>query len=277
MSLLQTDRRSLLSVVLLVILGGSVLAAWSLVKLNQLPVARAETILRQIRTDTLSHYWNPQASALWYLVQDRNGRAVGYLVRTQGASNGGFSGLTVRRLGDVHGVESWSIDAEAAKGGYAATVGTGGLPDTEILLSEGQVTVTKPQPGGTERAVERTPGNYIPEGLTHLVIAEVAKTSAKARFCFVLNSEAIIADQLHFTSITMDPQGQGKVRVRTHSLRGASEELYHVDGKGHVFQIDDQTTGAKTRLIDLQSLARHFPEVLEVQHELERSFDESAG
>ncbi|MCJ7545100.1 MAG: hypothetical protein MUP47_11175 [Phycisphaerae bacterium] len=276
MRLLETHRRSVLSLVLLAILGTSVLAAWALVELSQAPVARAQDILGRIRRETLAHYWPSEASTRWYLIQDRNGRAVGYVVYMRRPSPDGFSGVVVHRLGDEHHGESWGLDPAATQGVYVATVGGRPLPDTQILLRDGQVTVIRPQPARTEQAVEPAPGNYIPEGLAHLVIAEVAKTSAKARFCLVVNAESIAGSQLRFTPVTMSPQGTGRVRVRTDFLEGVSEEVYHLDAKGEVFRIDDQTTGATMRLIDLHSLARDFPEVLDVQRSLEEGFREPA-
>lgn len=276
MGLLETHRRSLLSVALLAILGGSVLAAWSLVQLSQAPVARARDMLQRIRSQTLGHYWPSEPSTRWYLIQDRDGRAVGYVVRTRRASKEGFSGLTVHRLGDEHHGESWSLDAAATQGVYVATVGGRPLPDTQIVLRDGEVTVIRPRPPRTEQAIEPAPGNYIPEGLTHLVIAEAAKTAAKARFCLVVNPESITGVQLRFTPVTMSPQGGGKVGVRTYLLAGVADDLYHVDAKGEVFRIENHATGATTRLIDLHSLARQFPEVLDVQRSLEEGFSEPA-
>jgi hypothetical protein len=109
----------------------------------------------------------------------------------------------------------------------------------------------------------------------HLVIAEMAKTSGPARFRFLYNPEALVEGQVYFTYTTMSPQGGGKVRVRSEFFRGESDDVYHVDATGEVVQIDNRLTGASTRLVDLRTLAGEFPEVLDVQRELESGAEES--
>jgi hypothetical protein len=268
-------RRVWLSVILLLVLGLCVLAAGWLVDLRRVPVTRGAAILGQIRSHTLAHYWGPQAATRWYLMQDPNGRALGYLVRTRWPSREGYTGMILYRAGDAHHWENWSLDPTATSGAYVATVGGRGLPDTQIVLKDGRVTAIKPRAAGAERASQPAPANYIPEGLMHLVIAEMAKASAPARFRFVYNPESIVGGDLYFTSTTMSPQGEGKVRVRSTFFQGASDDVYHLDAKGDIFRIDDRLSGATTRLVDLRTLAGEFPEVLELQRELESGAEES--
>lgn len=189
-------------------------------------------------------------------------------------SSEGFTGLFLRRLTDVREGENWTLDSNATSGTYVAAVGERGLPDTQIIFRAGVVTVTRPLSESAPQAAGPAPTNYLPEGLMNLVIAEVARTSAKARFCFVANSEAIVGTELRFTPVTMTAEGDGKVRLRMSFLEGSAEQVYQVDAKGEVFRIEDKTTGAVTRLIDLHSLARHFPEVLDVQRKVESGWGE---
>jgi hypothetical protein len=269
MGLPERHRQLLLSLVLLAILGLSVLGAWSLVQSRQVPVARARDILRGIRDKTLSPYWGSQEVSRWYLVQDASGRAVGYMVRLRKPDDKDYSGLTLTRMGNAQQGESWTLDAAATEGSYTATIGGRAVADTQITLHDGQVTVTQPWEGGTGRASSPAPENYIPEGLLWLVVAEVSRTAAEARFCFIYNPESVAGDTIHFTAITMTPQGDGKVRLRSKFLRDEMDEVYHLDGTGEVYRIDDHVTGASTRSIDLRSLAEMFPEVLELQRRLE--------
>jgi hypothetical protein len=270
-----THRRAWLSVILLLILALSALAAWWLVDLRRAPNTRGEAILTHIRAQRLAHYWGPQAATQWYLVQDPNGQAAGYVVRTRHASREGYGGMILYRAGDAHHWENWSLDAAASSGAYVAMAGGRGLPDTQIVLRDGKVTVLKPRAAGAEQATEPAPANYIPEGLMHLVIAEMAKASAPARFRFLYNPEAIVEGQLYFTYTWMSPQGGGKVRVRNTFFGGESDDLYHVDATGEVVQIDNRLSGATTRLVDLRTLAGDFPEVLDIQRELESGAEES--
>jgi hypothetical protein len=63
--------------------------------------------------------------------------------------------------------------------------------------------------------------------------------------------------------------------VRSAFSRGESDEVYHVDATGEVVQIDDRLSGASSRLVDLRTLAGEFPEVLDIQRELESGAEES--
>ncbi len=274
MGLLERRRQWLLSLVLLAILVGSVLAAWSLVRSRQAPAARAKDLLRGIRDKTLSPYWGSQELSRWYLVRDSSGQAVGFMVRARKPAGKGYSGITLLRIGGLQQGESWTIDPAATQGFYTATLGGRDLPDTQITLRDGQVIVTKPWAGSTSQATSPVPANYIPEGLLPLLAAQVSRTSAEVRFCFTYNPESLVENSVHFTAVTLTPLGDGKVRLRSNFLQGQMDEVYHFDAAGELFRIDDNLTRDSMRLIDLRSLARLFPEVLEVQRRLEEESPE---
>jgi hypothetical protein len=269
MGLSERHRQSLLGLVLLAILGLSVLAAWTMVQARQAPADRGKDMLRGIRTRTLSSYWGSQESSRWYLVRDSAGRSVGYMVRARKPVEKGHSGLTLMRMGNVQHGESWALDAAATQGSYTSTIGGRGVLDTQITLRDDQVTVSRPWEGGSGKATSPAPGNYIPEGLMPLIVAEVSRTAAETRFCFIYDPESITREGVHFTAITMTPQGDGKVRLRSKFLQDEMDEVYHLDAAGEVDRIDDNITGASTRSIDLRSLGKLFPEVLELQQRLE--------
>ncbi|MGA2265083.1 MAG: hypothetical protein ABSH10_01465 [Phycisphaerae bacterium] len=269
MSPWERHRPLILTAVLLAILGASVLAAWSLVWQRHIPADRGEDILRRIRAKTLPSYWGSKESIRWYLIQDASNRPVGYMVIVRKPIGQGYSGATLRRLGGEQQGESWALNAAATKGSYAATLGGRGLPDTQIVLSNGLVTVTRQRAGSQAQATTAAPANYIPEGLRDLVAAEVAKSGTTARFCFTLNPESLLENRVHFTSITMTPHGPDQVRLESHFIQGEIDETCYFDAKGEVYRIDDNISHSSTRQTDLSSLAKWFPEVTEIQRDLE--------
>jgi hypothetical protein len=271
----ERHRQLILTGVLLAILGASVLAAWSLMWRRQIPADRGEDILRQIRAKTLPSYWGSKESIRWYLMQDASNRPVGYTVTVRKPTGQGYSGAMLMRMGGAQQGESWALTAAANKGAYAATLGGRGMPDTQIVLGNGLVTVTRPWAGNQAQATTPAPGNYVPEGLMHLVAAEVSRSGTEARFCFTFNPESLVENHVHFTSITMTPQGQDKVHLRSHFIQGEMDETYSFDAKGEVYRIDDNITHTSTRLTDLRSLAKWFPEVTEIQQGLEGGTPES--
>lgn len=259
----------MLGVAMLAILAAGVLAAGWLVRIRQVPTTRAEDILRRIRQETLSASWGSDASTLWYLTQDAEGQPVGYVVRTRRLIRDAYVGWTLVHLGALLHTEAWSLDPSAAEGTYVARILTRPVPDTEIVLTDGRVTVTQRRPSGTDQATAPPPANYIPEGLLHRVIAEVAASRAQARFCTVWNNAAIDRGAVLFAPVTLTPAGDRIVRLQSRSLTAAVDDTYHLDAKGVVFRVDDNLSGTSTRLVEVRSLAKWFPEILDVQRDLE--------
>jgi len=261
MAPVRQSRQFLLSLVLLAVLAVSVLAAWVMVRVRQAPIARGQAILRQMRDRTLQEFWGDKPDMTWLLTREPGGQPVGYMARARWRTDEGYEGAVFATVQGHRQAERWSIDPSASAGTYVGDIGWMAATETFITLSAGRVTVRQ---GRSKPVAKAAPGNYIPEGLMWLVVAEVSKTDKSAVFSMVFNAEAIQLDDVNFTTITMTPLGDGNVRVRADLLAGRIDQTYQVDSQGNVVRVEDNADHSVSSVVDVKELAKLFPEATEL-------------
>ena len=218
---------------LAILLGSVGIAYWLVLARTVMPRQRGAEIIRTIRQKKLSAYWGEQAEELKYDIRNKAGQRVGMFYASRGPAETGFKGSTTLRRPAGTIASQWWLTVDASTGRYfsASTL-------TSISLSDGKVSVEQPSGRKLLKAESDAPANYIPEGLTHLIIRMVAERGERATFKIILDNEAIVNSRLRFVGVTMVPLSSRKVQVYFASIRGAGTQVYYLDEHGKVVKID---------------------------------------
>jgi len=262
-------RSGLLSLVMLAVLLVSVGAAQWLVRCYGAAARRGADILAKVRTNKLDTYWKDDTSRQWYLIEDHNGKAMGYRTVAQRKTRDGYAGASRLVLRTESHVEHWQLSPDAAKGRYQAIshMPTGDLDRTDILLQDGLVTVTKAALDAIGEASYPAPDNYAPEGLLSLLIAETIKSGQKAAFSLVDNEQAIVEGKVFFSRVTVTPQGPRQARVECARLGDTSELVYRLDDQGRIVAREYGEGAMAEKLVTLRQLTKAFPHLADQQEE----------
>lgn len=261
----QRDRTALLGPFMFGLLLVSLGAAYWLVHSRNVPIRRAAAIIREIRTKALPAYWGSEQTTLYYVLRDGEGKALSWLAvsRRGGDDDDGYSGTTLGRAPGKLYLEDWRLLPDASAGQYISSFGTVKSPktfllarDISIALSNGQVTVQK---AGLEFTAA-APENYVPEGLSSLVIRLVAERGQKAAFTMIINEQAIINHRIVFAPITMKPQGARRVLFESRSQGQAIIKIYHLDEDGRIVRIEFPDSGINFIRVSAEELIKAFPE-----------------
>jgi len=221
----ETRRRLLLSMIMLVILVAAIGVGWwlSVSRLSD-PQAALE-VLGSIRGRGLRAIWGDEPVTSWYIEHRSDGVPVGWrMVTRRRREDGRYVGMQVRRRGSMISEESWWLDDAARTGEYAAKESLIQLsgqrvqvirrnPETGIKFSEGQVTVRRAAGRLMRTASGKAPDNYIPKGLTSLVMFEAAARGQKTTFSMLENSKAFVGRKLDFLAISAAPEGRRVIRA----------------------------------------------------------------
>ena len=225
--------------VLLAVLLASIGVAYLLVHRQSVLAQRGAEIIHQIRAAGLQSAWGTQPTELKYLARDERGQVRAILDISRRPVDTGYAGIVIMRSNEGESLEQWSISADAGKCVYAGPTRLDGFSTTKIVLSGDKVSVVRIGRGGAEAGRAPVPDNYIPEGLMHLVIARVAGGGRHASFRSILNSEALVANEIQFATVHMRPQKPDQIAVTWSGMHMRRKELYHLDRHGAVVRFDD--------------------------------------
>jgi len=194
---------------LMILLTTTALAA-AVTWLKNRPTRNAAAILREIRTNGLSKYWQAKSEE-WFLKQAGR-RIVGWSVAMRiRREDGSFEGLLLHNdLSPTGGRnwEWWRLDDKATKGQYEAgqLLPDGRdwelLTDTRIHQANGVLTVEQFFEHRWLKSAAIVEPNYIPEGLGPLVNLLIAQKNIKARLRTILNDLPPYGNTSRITWIT---------------------------------------------------------------------------
>ena len=264
----ETRRRSLLALIMLAILLAAVGAGWWLSVSRRSDPQAALDVLNSIRRRGLRAIWGHEPVTSWYL-ERRSDDIIGWSVITRDRlEDGRYVGTRVQRIGRIISEESWVLDDAARAGRYAASeseliqltgqavqIGKRG-PKTEITLREGQVLVKRTAGRQTRTASGRAPDNYIPEGLTSLVMFETAGLGRKTTFAMLENSRAIAGRKLNFSTFMAEPEGRRVIRANF----GKADQVWAFDETGQLLRTSHPDLGWWSEKSSAAVVVESFPE-----------------
>lgn len=258
----QYARRSLLAAVMFVIFVAVLAGANWLVQTRQQGARNAAQLLAEVRETKLPHYWPAEPSTTYFLAKGPDGRSIGWRREQRIAFAGGYRGQSIMLVpGSGAERELWQLDDTATVGKYAGPTEKRSNRLTKILLDHGSVRVQQ-LVGNTlvKEAQSPTPDNYMPEGLTPLMVRLVAQNGHEAVFRTILNIEAIVdgQSQINFGVLRLEPIDRTTVRVETHLSAGAFESTYHLNAQGQIIEISDPD-GMTQVLTPVDKVLHEFP------------------
>ena len=266
-------RRTLLTLVMVAVLGAAAAAAW-LLQVSSAGRARAGAeIIRQIRSRGLSHYWDDNPRIDWYLIPSGSAvRGWQAMVRER-AEEGRFHGWKVSFIADPAGtvrqtiVEEWILNADATRGEYQGSVTVAGFEKlwTNTVLDDGDVRVRQ----GPRDVPARTPApdNYIPKGAFPLAVRQIASGRGDGQFKMVFDQKPRIRSNVQFSTVRIRHVGRGRtaqgkptdlVRM-SHREWGKHEMTYELDEKGELLSIQTGD-GLRWQAASQEEVTRQFPD-----------------
>ncbi|MCD4825976.1 MAG: hypothetical protein K8S55_15400 [Phycisphaerae bacterium] len=298
---IKNRRRSFGSLILLAILGGSVaIAAW-LANHRGEPVRQGIEILDEIRKEGLSSYWPATQEQLqWFLI--RKGQVnVGWRVvyrRKLPGETSDFGGGMIFYSSDGpksrHAASKWRLTNDANKGLYTSMEGLLSRPPhlraqsftrIELLggelkngkLPDGEIFVTQRMGQHKHDSHAGMPGNYIPEGLTQLVLRQVAQRQTHAKFKIIIDSQPPDQGRIIFFTQEMEYIGPAtnhptavivETRLFTPSGQAMDVQLYTIEPNGKILK---RTHG------NIEEVAVSQEEVVKAFPEAEQIFQNTKG
>jgi len=252
-------QRSILALVLLAILLAVVGVAWQLSTSRGEKIAAATDLLEKMRSDKLTKYWPAETTQECFLGVDPSGKALTWIVKARQKLANGYQGASVQRL--INGpalAEKWQLSAGASSGRYVGPANSG--DQIEISLRDGRVSVTYARIGPPPVLVQRhslAPANYIPEGMIDMVLAQAAKAGRAMMFRIIENNQPIAGQEVHFTSVEVQPAGPNAIRWKPVSPGGKSDLTYYFDEQGQLLKIADGDFTIKRAT--MSQLLKSFP------------------
>ncbi len=259
----------MLAVIMLVILVAAVGAGWWLAASRRQYPKVALDVLADIRKRGLRAIWGDEPVTNWYIERRANGEPIGWRLEARvRLEDGRYASTNVKRLGAKEYVESWILDDTACTGQYEAMEYTLALrqgqtspmrrPDakTTITLNNAQVRIRRGIGRQTLTGAGPAPGNYIPEGLTDLVMFETATRGQKTSFQILLNSQAIQGRKPRFATITADPEGKQVIRTSI----GKAGEIITFDKAGQVLRTTAPDSGRWSEKSTAELVAKIDPD-----------------
>ncbi len=250
-------RQHLLPVILVGVLGLSILIALLIAGADEPAKSRGTEILDQIRTRRLSSWWSDEPVEAWYLIRNVNGNTEGWQLVTRQFEDGVFFGsIEVHRPKTIV-YEQWEINDGATEGKYIGQGRIDGQPvKTVTTLSDGRVYVNST--AWPQKVSSAAPPNYVPEGLTSLVIY-LAAVGAEPVICrSIIDSAAIIGSRVHFFTSRIEPEGPQSARVTMAGID--SVNLYQFDARGELKR-RDSTDGTSFIRVSPEEVLRAFPNI----------------
>jgi len=241
-----TGRRYVLrGVVLLLVLGVSVAAAWWLVYSRSRPYGRGGEILRQIRRDGLKKYW-PAPHQRWYLFTHKGVHAGWRYVARRPNKAGGFDGWTIHyeSATGLLAWEHWQLNADATRGEYVAgTLAAHRIePDTRISLEDGKISAMQTIKEEPYRSSAEAVPEYLPEGTLPLARHLVARGGGEAKFRLIHNRVPPNGGVTRFVTIAVKDEGKAgaeypnarRMRSIDSSVFGRRSYMLVIDAHGDV-------------------------------------------
>ncbi len=267
----EITRRSLLAGLMMAMLAGSVGVAWWLSESRHYDPQTASEILGGIRKRGLPAFWGDELVESWHMLRREDGNPVGWSVsRRLRHQIDGYAGTRIRRVGNLFSEQAWAIDNAARAGKYVSrqwqwqpvsvpgqnTARRVALPTTEITLHKGEVTVVRADAFHEVTASTPAPEDYIPEGLTDLVMYETAIQGRKAIFRILADDQAIIRGRVAFAAIRVTPEG-GRVVRRDFD---DSQEVMVFEETGGLLKVTYLQSGVREEASSAKDVVRIFPD-----------------
>jgi len=217
----------MLAVLMLVLLAGSVGAAWLVARARHYDPQVAVDILADIRAKGLHSFWSDAQVENWYVVYNQAGRRAGWYVdRRRRMPDGTFAGERVRVYQGRLTEESWKLSDDARRSKcwvtfYPSVLPLAGIEKRLILsLENGKVEKTVevryrggPQPKSLGPVP--APKEYVPDGLADLALYQAAVRGKKTVFVAVPHSDLSL-DAINFVEVLVRPLG-GRVVVQQYA------------------------------------------------------------
>jgi len=241
---------------MLAVLLASIGAAWLVGHRRAIPQQRGAEILRDIRRRSLSAFWPEGRVERWFLGLDARGRAVAWRRTTRTARDGGYEGTIYSGHGKgMISQETWQLSGDASAGEYTGlAIGQWTIDQTLIGLKDGKVTVRRGR--GAKPVSANAPDNYIPEGLGGLVLFLASRQSEQIVCHMIFNETAVVQQEVHFTPVTLVPEGRGQVRMIVQGMhRGVR---YDYDADGLVKRIEDLEQNVVFSPASREDVIEHF-------------------
>jgi hypothetical protein len=241
-------------------------AAWLTVSRQQ-SRSKAVEILQHVRRQRLEAFWPRQREVAWYLRRARDGQAVGWEMEERVPTPTGYAGKRVIQLGSGVAREVWSVSANASAGRYHAETAAIVQPSpdgpsllatnssTRIELQSGRVDVRREDRRKIGHGAAEAPENYIPEGLHLLVYYLAAAGQREANFVTILNEEAILGSEVHFSWVQVVPEGRRRARV----YGARQESVLDFDEGGRLLRREIPEDDAYYQRVSLETIVKVFP------------------
>lgn len=274
----QSNRKSalLLTLFLFGVLLASVGIAYWIVQARSAAARTGEGVLRAIRDKGLPHWWPEAKSVECFVVQDAAGQVKAWQIHYRSAVGGGFAGGQIIRDQDSLSEEQWEIAADASQGQYKAliriqqVVGRQILDrsdETHIALAKNVVQV-RPRADMTPVSAVM-PANYIPEGLSPLVLFLTAQGGEPAVYRMIFNQTAVANRQVNFETVRALPLSPLSAGLSTDG-DDTPEEVYHFDKDGLILKIEYPRSKATVRRVTPDELRRIAPKAADALKAIEQ-------
>jgi hypothetical protein len=271
----ETWRKNFRSIVLLAILGVCATAAWVLAWHKSAPAREAQEILAEIRRNGIKSYWPDDAiRQQWFFVY-RGDNVVGWEKEYHQAGSDHIAGCVEKRWnndkGQVRISSRWRLSNNAEEGEYQSKYEIFSSPhpifETIIVLRNRNLQVFQNIKGAHFTSTRKIPENYLPEGLSSLVIREVARRRGHGRFEMVLDDihpEQLQGGQtplfpMELRYVGVDPDtGGAKIEE---SLDPKNSWTIVLDAAGNVLRRDQGNT--RTMPVSYETVLKKFPAAAE--------------
>ena len=289
----ETTRRSVLAALMMVLLAGSVGAAWWVSASRHFDPQAGVDMLAGIREKGLSAFWSDKRVQDWYLLRTPDGRLVGWRAvwRTPAQGEYDYAGGTIEQVGTsatpqmVTLERSWKLDGSGSAGAYQnvqrfySTITMGGreirvsrlLPKTTYEYADDAVHVTRTNGQRVVNAESDTRGDFIPAGMFSLVMYRTALEGKKAIYTRLIPENTIEDNNVAFYLLHVSPEGGRVVRAAFYRLevtpegtrQAASPEIektYAFDESGRLVKETDLRTNVSAEISTAAAVVKAFPE-----------------
>ncbi len=266
----NAKKHALLVVVMFLVLAGSVAAAWWLVNYKTIDAREGAAIIRQLRKDTLSAYWDGEIKR-FYIAKDAEGKLIRWEAYIRKSSEGNSDAFKINRTPKSTLRTDWFLNNKMTRGKYLCRyIIPLQMLETSINLDGKQVVVDRAiWEGGISKeriiGANYAPDNYIPEGAMPLVLRQVDNRGKKAVFQMILDNSAFDKKKkVQFARVTCIPEGKGKVLVEIRTRFGKSSSIYYLDDEEEILRQEWPLEGISLDSVELQDLIKIFPEAAEL-------------
>ena len=257
-------KHGVLTVVMVGILAVSVAMAWLTTKAKKDTSRDGAEIISKLIDDTLEGYWTGSRRDSWFIALRQDAKPIGWQKRSRGReSEGMFSGSVIDGSTGVARYESsWWLSPDLSEGRYVArgfNDKNNMVVETQITISENEVTVVRSIRGQKLAATAARPDNYVPKGTLPLVLRLVAARGREVTVKMIVDKYAIMHGAVNFVNVSLLPLGDNVVRVKCSKRGSAFTTVYHLDSNDNICQYEDPDEGIIYRPRTKEDAAKLFP------------------